>query len=155
MRDKGRLRTQLPNSPAVGSVSLPAWKVVTTTTLTGIWSWAGKGRAKRGRMAKAIRPEQLKNFIWFRAFGRGYRLSGGCWADGRQASQLRSLSSSGPKSAQNEIHAEGGTAASAIELKNEESAKAKRIVVGADVHLRGYQAARKIDNGVIGVVENF
>jgi transposase len=46
-------------------------------------------------------------------------------------------------------------AASAIELKNEKSAKAKRILVGADVHLRGYQAARKIDNGVIGVVENF
>jgi hypothetical protein len=48
-----------------------------------------------------------------------------------------------------------GPAASAIELKNEKSAKAKRILVGADVHLRGYQAARKIDNGVIGVVENF
>ena len=46
-------------------------------------------------------------------------------------------------------------AASAIELKNEKSAKAKRILVGADVHLRGYQAARKVDNGVIGVVENF
>ena len=46
-------------------------------------------------------------------------------------------------------------ATSAIELKNEKSAKAKRILVGADVHLRGYQAARKIDNGVIGVVENF
>jgi hypothetical protein len=35
-------------------------------------------------------------------------------------------------------------AASAIELKNEKSAKAKRILVGADIHLRGYQAARKI-----------
>jgi hypothetical protein len=46
-------------------------------------------------------------------------------------------------------------AASAIELKNEKSAKAKRILVGADVHLRGYQAARKVDSGVIGVVENF
>ena len=46
-------------------------------------------------------------------------------------------------------------AASAIELKNEKSAKAKRILVGADVHLRGYQVARKVDNGVIGVVENF
>jgi hypothetical protein len=46
-------------------------------------------------------------------------------------------------------------AASAIELKNEKSAKAKRILVGTDVHLRGYQAARKVDNGVIGVVENF
>src|SRR6266403_2778642 len=46
-------------------------------------------------------------------------------------------------------------AASAIELKNEKSAKAKRILVGADVHLRGYQVARKVDSGVIGVVENF
>jgi transposase len=45
--------------------------------------------------------------------------------------------------------------ANSIELKNEKSAKAKRILVGADVHLRGYQAARKVDNGVIGVVENF
>jgi hypothetical protein len=46
-------------------------------------------------------------------------------------------------------------AASAKELKNEKSAKAKRILVGVDVHLRGYQAARKVDNAVIGVVENF
>jgi transposase len=46
-------------------------------------------------------------------------------------------------------------AASAIELKNEKSAKAKRILVGVDVHLRGYQAARKVDSSVIGVVENF
>ena len=45
--------------------------------------------------------------------------------------------------------------ASAIELKNQKSAKAKRLLVKADVHLRGYQTARKIDNGVIGVVENF
>jgi GNAT superfamily N-acetyltransferase len=43
-------------------------------------------------------------------------------------------------------------AASAIALKNEKSAKAKRILIGTDVHLRGYQAARKVDNGVIGVV---
>src|SRR5580693_6579756 len=46
-------------------------------------------------------------------------------------------------------------AASAIALKSEKSAKAKRILIGTDVHLRGYQAARKVDNGVIGVVENF
>ena len=37
-------------------------------------------------------------------------------------------------------------AASAIALKNEKSAKAKRILIGTDVHLRGYQAARKVDN---------
>jgi hypothetical protein len=39
-------------------------------------------------------------------------------------------------------------AASAKELKNEKPAKAKRMLVGVDVHLRGYQAARKIDSGV-------
>src|ERR1700729_2318041 len=46
-------------------------------------------------------------------------------------------------------------AASAIELKSEKTAKAKRILLGVDVHLRGYQAARKIDDGVIGAVDNF
>jgi transposase len=45
--------------------------------------------------------------------------------------------------------------ANAIELKNEKSSKAKRILLGVDVHLRGYQAARKIDEGVIGVVDSF
>jgi hypothetical protein len=58
---------------------------------------------------------------------------------------------------ENERH-QGGTRRqcnSAIALKNEKSAKAKRILIGTDVHLRGYQAARKVDNGVIGVVENF
>jgi hypothetical protein len=37
---------------------------------------------------------------------------------------------------------------------NNQSAKAKRILVGCDVHLRGYQAARKVDEGTIGVVDN-
>jgi transposase len=47
-------------------------------------------------------------------------------------------------------------AASAVELKNNnKSTKAKRILVGCDVHLRGYQAARKVDEGAIGVVDNF
>jgi len=47
-------------------------------------------------------------------------------------------------------------AASAVELKNNnKSSKAKRILVGCDVHLRGYQVARKIDEGAIGVVDNF
>ena len=47
-------------------------------------------------------------------------------------------------------------AAGAVETKNNnKAAKAKRILVGADVHLRGYQAGRKIDNSAIGVVENF
>jgi transposase len=47
---------------------------------------------------------------------------------------------------------EAALTASAEELKNEKSAKAKRILIGVDVHLRGYQSARKVDNGVIGAV---
>jgi transposase len=47
-------------------------------------------------------------------------------------------------------------AAGAVETSNNnQSAKAKRILVGVDAHLRGYQTARKIDDGPIGVVENF
>jgi hypothetical protein len=46
--------------------------------------------------------------------------------------------------------------AGAVEPKNNnKAAKAKRILVGADAHLRGYQVGRKIDNSAIGVVENF
>src|SRR5260221_11122355 len=50
-----------------------------------------------------------------------------------------------------------GTALSvgAEELKNQKAGKAKRIVMGSDVHLRGYQVARKIDNGPVGAVANF
>jgi transposase len=46
-------------------------------------------------------------------------------------------------------------AAGAEELKNQKAGKAKRIVLGVDVHLRGYQAGRKVDNAAIGVVANF
>ena len=45
--------------------------------------------------------------------------------------------------------------ASAKELKDQKTPKAKRIVVGTDVHLKSYQAARKIDNAAIGAVANF
>src|SRR5260221_14169518 len=49
-----------------------------------------------------------------------------------------------------------GTALSvgAEELKNQKAGKGKRIVMASDVHLRGYQVARKIDNGPIGPVAN-
>jgi hypothetical protein len=40
--------------------------------------------------------------------------------------------------------------ANAKELKNQNGAKAKRIVIGVDMHLRSSQAARKIDNAVVG-----
>ena len=42
--------------------------------------------------------------------------------------------------------------ASAKELKDQKRPKAKPISVGAGVHLRGYQAARKVDNAAIGAV---
>ena len=38
---------------------------------------------------------------------------------------------------------------------SQKSAKAKRILVGVDAHLRGYHAARKIDNAAIGAVAKF
>ena len=50
---------------------------------------------------------------------------------------------------------EAALTAGAKELKNQKAAKAKRIVMGSDAHLRGYQAAGKIDNGPIGPVANF
>jgi transposase len=50
---------------------------------------------------------------------------------------------------------EAAPTACAIELKIDKRPKAKRILLGIDVHLRGYQAARKVDDGVIGVVDTF
>src|SRR5258707_5059339 len=50
---------------------------------------------------------------------------------------------------------EAARTAGAKELKNQKAAKAKRIVMGTDVHSRSYQAARKIDNGPIGAVAKF
>jgi transposase len=44
--------------------------------------------------------------------------------------------------------------ASAKQIKDQKTPKAKRIAVGADVHLRGYQATRKVDNAAIGAVAN-
>jgi transposase len=46
-------------------------------------------------------------------------------------------------------------AASATELKSQKQGKAKRIVIGTDVHKNSYQAARKIDNAAVGAVANF
>jgi transposase len=45
--------------------------------------------------------------------------------------------------------------ACAVEQKNEKRPKAKQILLGTDAHLRGYQVGRKIDQAVVGVVENF
>jgi hypothetical protein len=49
------------------------------------------------------------------------------------------------------------TAPTAIskEQKSQKSPKAKRIVLGGDVHLKSYHAACKTDNGAIGAVAKF
>src|SRR6266436_5771446 len=52
-------------------------------------------------------------------------------------------------------HHQGGTRRQYNRTKERKVGEPKRILIGTDVHLRGYQAARKVDNGVIGVVENF
>jgi len=41
------------------------------------------------------------------------------------------------------------------EPNSQKGAKAKRIAIGVDVHLKSYQAARKIDNQAVGVVQTF
>ena len=41
------------------------------------------------------------------------------------------------------------------EQKSQKSPKAKRIVMGVDVHLKSYHAACKTDNGTIGAVAKF
>jgi hypothetical protein len=41
------------------------------------------------------------------------------------------------------------------ELKDEKRPKAKQILLGTDAHLRGYQVDRKVDQAVVGVVEDF
>ena len=40
-------------------------------------------------------------------------------------------------------------------VKSQKAARAKRIVIGVDVHLRSYFAARKIDNAAVGTVARF
>jgi transposase len=50
---------------------------------------------------------------------------------------------------------EAALTAGAKELKNQRAAKAKRIVLGVDAHLRSYQAARKIDDSAVGAVSRF
>ena len=55
----------------------------------------------------------------------------------------------------NTLIMEAAPTACAREIKVDKRPKAKRILLGVDVHLRGYQAGRKIDDGVIGVVDTF
>ena len=41
------------------------------------------------------------------------------------------------------------------EHNSQKGTKAKRIAIGVDVHLKSYQAARKVDNGAVGVAQSF
>jgi len=41
------------------------------------------------------------------------------------------------------------------EQNSQKQPKANRIVIGVDAHLKSYQAARKIDNGAVGVAQTF
>ena len=41
------------------------------------------------------------------------------------------------------------------EQNSQEEPKANRIAIGVDAHLKSYQAARKIDNGAVGVAQSF
>jgi transposase len=41
------------------------------------------------------------------------------------------------------------------EQNGQKAPSAKRIVIGIDAHLKSYQAARKIDNSAVGVVQSF
>jgi hypothetical protein len=54
-----------------------------------------------------------------------------------------------------EKHLNSGTHRRCKSNKKPKGVGSKRIVLGVDVHLRGYQAGRKVDNGPIGAVANF
>ena len=41
------------------------------------------------------------------------------------------------------------------EQNSQKEPKANRIAIGVDGHLKSYQAARKIDNGAVGVAQSF
>jgi hypothetical protein len=41
------------------------------------------------------------------------------------------------------------------EQNSQKEPKANWIVIGVDAHLKSYQAARKIDNGAVGVAQTF
>ncbi len=55
----------------------------------------------------------------------------------------------------NEYKLKAAPTAVSKEESSQKEPKANRIVIGVDVHLKSYQAARKIDNGAVGVVQTF
>jgi transposase len=60
-----------------------------------------------------------------------------------------------PDSMNIEYNLKAAPTAISQEKNSQKKAKAKRIVMGVDVHLKSYQAAHKIDNSVIGPVATF
>ena len=97
----GRLRTQLPNSPAVGSLSAPPWKVVTTTTLMGILSSSARNEtAKNASVATAITAARWMNFICFCSL---FGVEGFVAASGHPGGKASARSAGYPQSRQNSI----------------------------------------------------
>jgi hypothetical protein len=54
-----------------------------------------------------------------------------------------------------DIHFEGGTRRQCNRIEERKSAKAKRILVGADIPLQRLSSGSQVESGVIGVVESF
>ena len=77
--------------------------------------------------------------------------AGSCRCHGAcQAAELQQ-----PDSMNIEYNLKAAPTAISQEQKSQNSPKAKRIILGVDVHLKSYQAARKIDNSAVGPVASF
>ena len=55
----------------------------------------------------------------------------------------------------NEYKLKAAPTAVSKEQNSQKEPKANRIAIGVDAHLKSYQAARKIDNGPVGVAQTF
>jgi transposase len=55
----------------------------------------------------------------------------------------------------NEYKLKAAPSAVSKEQNSQKNPKANRILIGVDAHLKSYQAARKIDNGAVGVAQSF
>src|SRR5258707_14293013 len=55
----------------------------------------------------------------------------------------------------NEYKLKAAPTAVSKEGNSQKEAKANRIAIGGDAHLKSYQAARKIDNGAVGGGQTF
>src|SRR5260370_22920700 len=55
----------------------------------------------------------------------------------------------------NEYKLKAAPTAVSKEQNSQKNPKANRILIGVDAHLKSYEAARKIDNGAVGVAQSF